>query len=146
MFLQDKTLLDWNISVKATRSANELAGWVQGLINELKPDVVVSEKIDDDCRKGRKSRRLINTVTELAAHNFVLDVSVVRPRQFQTKYGEAEALAVQYPELKGRLPRKKRRFYDFEPRAMVLFEALALALEVIDGPPGLVPQTVRRKE
>ena len=125
--------------MKAARNATELVGWVQELINRLKPDVVVTEKIAEGCRKGRKSRRLINAITELAAHNFVLDVSVVRPRQFQTKYEEAEALAEQYPELRGRLPKKKRRFYDFEPRSMVLFEGLALALEVLRGAPQLVP-------
>ena len=58
-----------------------------------------------------------------------------RPRGYQSKYDEAEALAAQYPESAVYLPKQRRRIFDFEPRSMVLFEALALADAVIKGPP-----------
>lgn len=134
VFMIDGELRDWNISVKASKSATELAGWLQRLINELKPDVVVTEKITELCRKGRKAKRLIQASVELASHNFVLDVSVERPRDYPCKYTEAKALADRYPELTGWLPRK-RRFFDDEPRSTVLFEALALVEAVLKRPP-----------
>ena len=134
VYLVDGELQDWNISLKAVKSANNLAEWVQRLINELKPDVVVTEKITKDCRKGRKTKRLIKTAAELASHNYVLDVSVERPRNHPCKYTEAEELTGQYPELRGWLP-KKRRYFGNEPRNTILFEALALAEVILKGPP-----------
>lgn len=135
VFLQNDRLQDWGITVKAAGNSSELVGFVQGLINELRPDVVVTEDCNEGCRKGKKSKSLIRSLTELASHNSVLDVSVPRPRTFQSKFEEAQSLAEEHPEIAGYLPAQRRRIFDFEPRGMVLFEALALALEVIKGPP-----------
>lgn len=134
VFLSSGELLDWNLSVKAVKSANDVVGWAQGLISDLKPDVVVTEKITENCRKGRKAKGLIMAVVEIASHNYVLDVSVERPRHHACKYEEAQELAGRYPELNGWLP-KKRRYFDSEPRQTILFEALALAEDVLRGPP-----------
>lgn len=135
VYLQGGTLRDWGITVKAAKTGSDLVGFVQGLINDLKPDVVVTEDHTAGCRKGARAKRLIATLAELASHNAVLDVSVERPRNHPSKYEEAQELAARYPEIAGYLPARKRRIYDFEPRGMVLFEALALAEEVIKGPP-----------
>ena len=135
VYLSGGTLQDWGIALKATRSNSDLVGYAQELISELKPDVVVTEKRTTGCRKGQRTKALIRAIAELASHNPVLDVSVPRPRGFPSKYEEAQALAAEYPEIAGYLPKHKRRIFDFEPRGMVLFEALALANEVIKGPP-----------
>ncbi|MFO6466251.1 hypothetical protein ACK8OR_17820 [Jannaschia sp. KMU-145] len=135
VFLHDGRLQDWGITVKAAKSGRDLVGFVQGLISELRPDIVVTEDCGPGCRKGDRAIRLIRSVAELASHNSVLDVSVPRPRSFASKFEEAEALTSEYPEIAGYLPGQKRRIFDFEPRGMVLFEALALALEVLRGPP-----------
>lgn len=133
--LADGKLQDWGITVKAAKNGSDLVGFVQGLINDLQPDVVVTEDCSKGSRKGVNSKRLIQSIAELASHNAVLDVSVERPRTYPSKYEEAEALAQRHPEIAGYLPVRKRRIFDFEPRSMVLFEALALAREVMDGPP-----------
>lgn len=143
VFLSGGKLGDWGITVRATKSATELAGFVQTLINDLKPDVVVTEKCDRKSRKGKNTRRLINGITELASHNYVLDVSVPRPRLFQSKYEEAEDLAKRHPDVVGYLPKSKRRIFDFEPRNMIIFEALALAEAVIHGPPDKLAAAMR---
>lgn len=135
VFFDGPTLIDWGITVRAVRSATELAGFIQALINELKPDVVVTEKCDTGSKKGRRSRNLIRAVAETASHNTVLDVAVPRPRIHPSKYEEAAQLAKRYPEIAGYLPTKKRRIFDFEPRSMILFEALALFEAVQFGPP-----------
>ena len=126
--------LDWGISVKASKSANNLVDWMQSLIIDLRPDIVVTEKITKDCRKGRKTRRLIAAAAELASHNYVLDVAVERPRHSTCKYTEAEELVIRYPDLAGWLP-KKRRYFESEPRSTILFEALVLAEKILKGPP-----------
>jgi hypothetical protein len=135
VFLDGTQMLDWGITVKATTTATELVAFAQDLINTLRPDVVVTERCGDNCRKGAATKRLITSVAELASHNYVLDVAVARPRTFASKYEEASHLASKHPEVLGYLPKKKRRIFDFEPRNMIIFEALALAREVIDGPP-----------
>lgn len=135
VLLHDGRLQDWGITVKAAKNGSELVGFVQNLINEFRPDVVVSEDCTQRCRKGANTKRLIRSIAELASHNAVLDVSVERPYTFQSKYEEAEVLAKRHPEITGYLPSRKRRIFDFEPRGMVLFEALALAEQVIAGPP-----------
>ncbi len=135
VLLDGAQLLDWGIATKAVKSGSEFVGFVQDLINDLKPDVVVTEKLNKQCRKGRTARSLIQSVAELASHNPVLDVSVERPRLFKTKYDEANYLVGKYPELMGYAPKRKRRLFDYEPRGMVLFEAVALAEAVINGPP-----------
>ena len=136
VLLHNGTLQDWGITVKAAKNGSELVGFVQNLINEFRPDVVVSEDCVQGCRKGANTKRLIRSIAELASHNAVLDVSVERPHSFQSKYEEAEVLAKRHPEITGYLPSRKRRIFDFEPRSMVLFEALALAEQVISSSPG----------
>lgn len=135
VFLEGTQLLDWGITVKATKKSTELVAFVQELINSLKPDVVVTEQCDTECRKGKTAKKLIHAISELASHNYVLDVSVPRPRAFDTKYDEAEDVVSRHPDLTGYLPGTRPRFYEFEPRNMILFEAMALAEAVIHGPP-----------
>ncbi|MEL6465496.1 MAG: hypothetical protein AAFQ58_11055 [Pseudomonadota bacterium] len=135
VFLEGTQLLDWAVTTTVSGKATDLVAFVQELINTLKPDVVVTEKCDQNCRKGSRSRQLIASIAELASHNYVLDVAVSRPRVFQSKYEEAESAVGRHPDLIGYLPEKKRQFFEFEPRNMIVFEALALAEEVIFGPP-----------
>ena len=134
VYLSNGDLRDWQVSLKAVSSGTEMAGWVQERISDLKPDVVVTEVLTKSSRKGDKTQRLIAVAADTASHNSVLDVSVARAQNFSCKYEEAAALAELYPELHGWVPRK-RRLWDSEPRNTILFEALALACAVIDGPP-----------
>lgn len=135
VFLEGTQLLDWAVTTRVSKQSADLVGFVQELINTLKPDVVVTEKCDEESKKGTRAKRLISSIAELASHNYVLDVAVPRPRKFPSKYEEAEELVSRHPDLAGYLPKQKRRFFDFEPRNMTVFEALALAEAVIFGPP-----------
>lgn len=134
VYIVEGELLDWGLSIKAAKSTNNLAAWLQKLINELKPDVVVTEKDTASCRKGKRAKRLIATAQELASHNYVLDISVEKQRLHECKYTEAKALVKKYPELTGWLP-KKRPYFGSEPRNTILFEALALAETGMASPP-----------
>lgn len=132
-FLIGDRLWDWSISDRAAKSPTSAAETTQEWINQLRPDVVVTEKLDANCRKGGKSKRIIAAIARTAEHNYVLDVSVPREHDYPNKYQEAEALSRQYPDLVPWVP-KKRRFFDNEPRNTVIFEALSLALSVLRGP------------
>lgn len=131
VFLVGGKLVDWHISNKAAESGIEAAGHAQALINDLMPDVIVTEELETAKHKGKHTLALIAAIARTAEHNHLLDVSLPRDQHFRNKYAEADALVEQYPELAPWKP-MKRRFYDNEPRNTVLFEALALALSLRD--------------
>lgn len=133
-FLVEGRLMDWRVSEKAARSPVEVAAFAQTWVNELKPDVVVTEKAEKAQKKADGTKELIHAIARTAAQNYLLDVSIERTHGFPSKYEEAAALAERYPEITAWLP-DKRVFYENEPRNTVLFEALALAHEVQSGPP-----------
>ena len=139
VYLVGDQLMEWRISDRASVSPITAARMMQIWINDLKPEVVATEKIATAKRKGDKTKHLIVAMANIAASNHLLDVSVARERPFANKYEEAAALADRYPELLPWVP-KKRRLFDNEPRNTVLFEALAQALIVLRGPN---PSTVR---
>ena len=131
VFLVGGKLVDWHISNKAAESGIEAAGHAQALINDLMPDVIVTEEQETAKHKGKHTLALIAAIARTAEHNHLLEVSLPRDHHFRNKYAEADALVEQYPELAPWKP-MKRRFYDNEPRNTVLFEALALALSLRD--------------
>lgn len=129
VFLVGDKLIDWHISNKAAENGVEAAGHAQALINDLQPDVVVTEELETAKHKGKHTLALLAAIARTAEHNDLLDVSVPRDHRFRNKYAEADALVEQFPELAPWKP-VKRRFYDNEPRNTVLFEALALAIQM----------------
>lgn len=135
VYLDQGQLRDWAISTTVSGSRSDLVAFVQTLINELQPDVVVSEKCDHRCRKGPKTRELIASIAALASHNYVLDVSVPRPAVSTNKHDEAKDMVSRHPELIGYVPKRKPRIYESEPRNLLIFEAVALAEAVTHGPP-----------
>jgi hypothetical protein len=58
VYLVDGTLMAWGVSRKAWRSTTHAAGALQGWINDYRPNVVVTEKIEGKTRKGAKSLRI----------------------------------------------------------------------------------------
>lgn len=135
VYLVGDQLKDWRVSEAAARSSTNAAAALQRWINTLRPDVVVTERLDQTTRKGRRSREIIEAMARTASHNYLLDVSVRRIQQFKSKYEEAADLVTRFPALRAWLP-KKRRFYDTEPRNIVLFEALALFERMATVSPG----------
>lgn len=133
VLLIDGALKDWAISDRAARSATDAVEIVQGWINALKPDVVVTEKTDGRSRKGARTRGLIAAIAMVAEHNYVLDIAVPHEHDHPGRHEEAVALAERHPVLRPWLPRK-RRIFDHPPRNLVLFEALSLAEAVLRGP------------
>ena len=133
VFMIGDRLRDWGLSRKASRSCLAAAEQAQRWINDLRPDVVVTEKLGNVTRKGKKARELIAAVARVADHNYLLDVAVERSQRFANKYLEAKALAERFPDLLPWVP-KKRRIWEPESRNCTYFEALALALAVTDQP------------
>ncbi|WP_075995554.1 hypothetical protein [Salaquimonas pukyongi] len=130
VYLIGEKLKDWGLSRKASVSTEQAAGYAQRLINDLKPDVLVTEKVQAESSKSAKTRSLIAAIERIGEHNYLLDVSVERVKRFKNKYDEAVALAERFPELLPWVP-KPRRIWEPEPRNTIYFEALGLALLAI---------------
>ncbi|CAN7521950.1 hypothetical protein [Rhizobium sp. LjRoot254] len=135
VLLVGRKLYTWQLSKKAAETPEEATRLTRLWIGRTKPDVVVMEKITEGCRKGKRTKVIIETIADVVANMELYDISVLRPRNFSNKYAEAAALADRFPDLKPRLPHG-RKVWDSEPRNTTIFEALALALVVIDREPG----------
>ena len=131
VFLIEGKLYDWRLSRKASRRPEEAAKRAEIWIRRLQPEVVVMEKIDGASRKSERTRAIIAAIAEVAANEYVYDVAVSRPRSHANKYEEAAALAERFPELRPWVPRP-RKLWESEPRDVTYFEALSLALTVLD--------------
>ena len=130
VLIMGERLLDWGMSIRASRSPELAAAHARKLIETLNPDVVVTEELSKSSTKGEKTRLLLAAIADVALQIKLLDIRAKRPHEFPNKYEEAAYLATRFPEIAAWVP-KKRRLWEPEPRATVLFEALALGLRVI---------------
>ncbi|WP_211051164.1 hypothetical protein [Parasphingorhabdus halotolerans] len=121
------------MSITASKDAKKASNFADTLIRDYCPNVVVTQKLNEKCRKGPKSQQLIAVIVEKATQHPVLDVAVERPRRYDNKYLEAEALVARFPELTPWQP-KREKCWDREPRHTVIFEALAMAEAAMLGP------------
>jgi hypothetical protein len=115
----------WQCSRDAAKSADNAESTTTEWIRSFHPDVVVTEKVDNGSRKSERTQGVIRTIAGTATALGIVSVQVLRPHEYKNKYEEAVALARRHPTIKPRVP--SRRFYDPEPKNVVLFEALALA-------------------
>ena len=132
VFLIKGKLYGWRLSRQAAASPEEGARFAKSWITLMRPEVVVTEKITGQCRKGAKVKAIIEAIARVAAEEPLYDIAVARTRTFPNKFAEAEVLAERFPDLRPRLP-KPRKLWHSEPRNTTIFEALALALVAIDN-------------
>ncbi len=127
-YLVDGELMDWGLSAKASRSFEEAFKRITAWTLYYRPDIVIAERVEAKSRKGAHTRVLIRAA-ESAANNTNADYAeVVMPPDDRNKYAAAAALATEFPQIEPWLPRR-RRAWEPEPRNIIYFEALALALE-----------------
>lgn len=131
VYFIDGEPVHWVISHKAATSpllaAKQTAEW----ISLLAPDLVVTELIGARSRKGSNTKYLIAAMADTAREVDCKDHSVPRVQHYANKYEEADALAARFPMLLAWLPNRPR-IWEAEPRNMILFEAVALALSIIE--------------
>ncbi len=127
-------LTDWGTSRIAGVSSRAAARVTRRWLKKFKPDVVVTETFAAGSRKGQRSRAITAAVAQVARDQAdLLDVTMERVQTFPNKYDEAEALAVEFPELELYLPRR-RRLWDTESPRTIVFEAVALAKLLFANP------------
>ena len=125
--------VDWALSHKASRSSKDAARYARRWITLLHPDVVITEKVGKHSRKGAKTRALIEAIATEAANHKLHTIAAPRHQPFANKYDEAAAYAERFPELRQLLP-ATRKIWEKEPPKITYFEAVTLALVVLDPP------------
>ena len=117
---------DWALSCKGYTTSKMAAGMTSEWIARFDPDVVIIEDPSMIKLKGRTTKARLRAMLRVAERSSALVAKTERFQHHKNAYVEAKALVEAYPQMAVRLP--VRRFYDPEPRELVFFEALALAL------------------
>lgn len=130
VFLVGGKLEYWVLSAKASETPELAAQQAERWIDELEPEVVITEKLDQHSRKGTLTKQIIAAIAKVAEDRYLNDIALPHVPKFQNKYEEAQELAKLYPDILPWMP-KKPRIWESEPRNMIYFEALALAHELV---------------
>lgn len=133
VFFSGHDLKDWQTMTKPSTSRSEAAGAIQKLINDFRPNVVITERAEPSTCRSDAVLALKQALTRAAAHNYVLDVSLKRECLYANKYEEASALAEVYPAIRPWAP-PKRRVFEHQPPRLVMFDALSMAHKVLQKP------------
>ena len=100
-------------------------------IERYRPHVVVTEDPSSRGSKGVNTHRILEAITSVAERADLIDVFVSRRFGHENKYDEAISLGKRFPVISAWAP-AKRRIWEAEPRGTVIFEALGLAVQVVD--------------
>ena len=124
--LDGNELTFWKMAKKAASSPESAAAYAEKMIERYAPDWVIMEKHEEARYKGVKTKELIAAMTSVARQSQANCLVIARPRTFKNKYAEAAWLVHKHPNLY-RIQIQRCNAYDVEPRATVVFEAIALA-------------------
>lgn len=124
-YLVDGELMDWRLSIEASRTATNAFALASEWLGYYRVDLLVLER-PDESRKGPHSQTLHDAVARAAKEARVSLALGYRRSGAPNKYAEAAELAAEFPQLAAWLP-DKRRLWEHEPRNIILFEALSLA-------------------
>jgi len=136
VFIINGKLMDWGLSKQASATPGMAKCRVLDWLDFYRPDVVVTEKQHRFSRKSEMTHSVIEGVTMAVKNKGVHLVEVERERLHKNKYEEIDALAVQFPNLAGWAPHK-RRAWESEMRETILFDALAMAIQYREQPANL---------
>ena len=126
---------EWGVKYIGSNSDQEMLKKAEALLDWERPDMVIVENYaGEGSRRSKRMENLIKAIAEIAI-NLGIVVSaysrgVVREAfstfGAYTKYEIAVVLSRMFPCLKSRLPNRKVKAWETEPRAMALFDAAAL--------------------
>lgn len=136
VFEGSSNLIDFGTTYTKGKHTKDFVRTANGLFKRFKPELVVLEEPEGSPRHWRPLRR-IEAIIDRATQ---LDIAVLpAPREAvkrtfadtgTTKYEVSVEIARRFPELKGRLP-KKRTITTNEDERMHVFDALSFALTVL---------------
>ena len=136
VFLIDNMLMDWGLSVRASKTPGLAKCKAQEWIDFYRPDIVVVEKTAKYSRKSIRTHSLIEAVANLCTDRKQQFIAIERQQTYPNKYDEMDALCLQFPQISGWMP-DKRQPWDAETNDAIYFEALSMAVTLIEPPVNL---------
>jgi hypothetical protein len=130
-YLDGYDLRDWGLSLKASENVDTAFAQMNSWLDRYAPNIVLVEYLSEESRKGKRSRALTEALVAATRDRDIPWERVVPPRSGTGKYDEARRMAEIFPQLKSRLPRRRRK-WEHEPHAIVYFEAAALAMKWLE--------------
>lgn len=125
VLLETRKIVDLGMARKASTGPVAARVYAAQQIENLRPEVVVTEKVLSNSKKGEKTRSIIAAITSVADVADVESVEAVRGRSHKNRFEEAADIARRYPELRPYLP-AVRKPWEAEPKPLIYFEAIAL--------------------
>ena len=135
VLLIDGVLKDWHCSRDASLEPTRGRSLLRKTIARLEPDLVVIEDPRVQSRKYGTSVSVLHALTQELADSATPHVLVVRQQFYANKYDEAKALAKRFPTIAPWLP-VSPKIWEAEPTNTIYFEALSMAMQVLDGDAG----------
>jgi hypothetical protein len=132
VFLIDGRLKDWRCSRVASLSPPRGRSLLRQAVARLEPDIVVSEDPFKPTRKYGGSKEILHALVQELTDSATPHRLVQRDQQFANKYDEAKALAERFANISPWLP-KTPKIWEAEPVSAIYFEALSMAVLVMDA-------------
>jgi hypothetical protein len=131
VFLIDGKLKDWHCSRAASLSAPKGRSLLRRAVARFEPDLVVTEDPFKPTRKFGSSKDVLFALVQELTDSATPHHLVQRDQQFANKYDEARALAKRFPAIAPWLP-KTPKIWEAEPVSAIHFEALSMAVLIVD--------------
>ncbi len=125
VYLSDGEVRDWGISNVAAKSSEAAKSKTDFLIENYRPDLIVTEKLSPHTRKSGQTIGNVQAVQEAAIASDAQHIAVEHIQHHANKYLEMNELAQRHPVLASWLP-AKRKLWESEDRRASIWEALAL--------------------
>lgn len=136
-------LLDWGLAIARERDA--WSRYLERLIRTYAPEVIVHPDVDG-ARRSERTLTLLASFQRIALKQGIWTVAITKdelqerfPMQ-KTKHALAVELAERFPELRPRLPRKRKPWQSEDARFRI-FQALALILAATNPTPPISANT-----
>ena len=132
VFLIDGKLKDWHCSRSASLSPPNGRSLLRNAVARLEPDLVVTEDPFKPTRKYGGSKEILQALAQELIDSATPHHLVQRDQQFANKYEEAQVLAKRFPGIAPWLPGTPK-IWEAEPASAIYFEALSMAVAIVDG-------------
>lgn len=128
VYFVHRELVHWERTRTFARTPEAALSFVQKLVDDFEPDVLVSEAIGSATRKGARTKAVIEIIQRVRLSPSQRHQAIRRVQRHPNKHVESLILSKRHPALQKYLT-EPRRIFDDEPRCYVLFEAVAMSEE-----------------
>ncbi len=131
LIFSEGDLKDWHCSYRGAKSQKTAREKLKYWLKKYHPDMVIFEHAKSAKRKGTRQHLILEELYKLVQNKQIKYRRVERHKVHRNQYDEAARLGERFPILKDHVPQKPP-IWEAEASSLIFFEALALALPIID--------------